>query len=68
MEKINADEFGEWTCICGNIASDYGFFPCDEQGNYVNPIPKDWTTNLYKCDGCGRIIHQDTLEVQPVQE
>ncbi|HYT36280.1 MAG TPA: hypothetical protein VEL49_03800 [Ktedonobacteraceae bacterium] len=60
---ILTDEFGEWVCICGNVPSDEGFYPCDEQGNMVEPTPEEWTTKLYRCDRCGRIIDQDTRKV-----
>jgi hypothetical protein len=52
-----------WVCICGNTPASAGFYPCDLNGNLVEPTEKDWTTNLYVCDDCGRIIDQDTLSV-----
>ncbi len=61
--KIHVDEHGEWTCICGNTASEDGFFPCDAVGNLVEPTPQEWTTNLYRCDRCHRKINQATGEI-----
>jgi hypothetical protein len=52
-----------WICICGNTPPDGGFYPCDSEGNEMEPtIESDWD-NLYVCADCGRIINQDTLEV-----
>ena len=59
--EANNDE--AWICICGNTPVDDGFYPCDASGNGVEPtIGSDWA-NLYVCAKCGRIIHQNTLEV-----
>lgn len=52
-----------WHCICGNTPGDGGFYACDKDGNEVEPTEKDWTTDLYVCADCGRMIHYDTLEV-----
>lgn len=57
------DDQGAWLCICGNDASDAGFFPINDQDQEVEPTPKDWQTNQYCCGRCGRVIDQDTLEV-----
>lgn len=52
-----------WICICGNRPADDGFFPCDKNGNEMEPlIGSDWK-DLYVCANCGRIINQYTLEV-----
>lgn len=52
-----------WICICNNKPDDYGFFPCDKDGNEMEPLKgSDWQ-NLYVCLNCGRIIKQSTLEV-----
>lgn len=61
-----------WVCICGNTPCGNGFYPCDENGNQVEPTAKEWKTDLYVCDPCGRMIHFETLEVigrrkQPVE-
>jgi hypothetical protein len=50
-----------WVCICDNRPDAAGFFPCDSNGNEMEPV-KGWL-DLYVCDKCGRIIKQDTLEV-----
>ena len=52
-----------WVCLCGNTPSADGFYPCDVQGNAVEPTPADWTTGCYVCAKCGRIINQTSLEV-----
>lgn len=51
----------EWICACGNMPHDDGFFPCDGVGNEVEPVT-GWS-GLYDCNGCGRIIRQDSLTV-----
>lgn len=54
MAKIQGQD-GEWYCICGNRADLDGFFPCDAEGNEVEPVAGAWD-DLYKCDRCGAII------------
>jgi len=52
-----------WHCICRNTPSDGGFYPCDENGNEMEPtIGSNWD-GLYVCADCGRIIQFDSLEV-----
>ena len=53
----------DWICICGNRPDQDGFFPCDSDGNEVEPTPAEWKTNWYVCLRCGRMIDQDNLEV-----
>jgi hypothetical protein len=62
-EKITIEDGDAWVCICGNTTHTSGFYPCDEEGNEVEPTPEQWTTNTYVCFQCGRVINQDTLEV-----
>jgi hypothetical protein len=50
-----------WICVCGNRPDSHGFYPCDKDGNEMEPT-KEWP-DLYVCDSCGRIIIQETLEV-----
>jgi hypothetical protein len=50
-----------WICICGNRPDSDGFFPCDKDGNEMEPV-KGWE-DLYVCGRCGRIINQHSLEV-----
>ena len=52
-----------WICICGNTPIGDGFYPCNTEGEQVEPTPEGWTTNWYVCDRCGRVIDQQTLEV-----
>jgi hypothetical protein len=52
-----------WVCICRNTPTGGGFYPCDKDGNEMEPtIESNWD-NLYVCADCGRIINQETLEV-----
>lgn len=63
QERITHEEGNKvaWVCICGNKPDADGFYPCDKKGDEMEPAA-GWE-NLYVCGGCGRIIHQDTLEV-----
>ena len=36
-----------WTCICKNTPSDDGFYPCNFQGEEVEPTAERWAS------GCG---------------
>ena len=52
-----------WICVCGNEPGSDGFYPCNSEGEEVEPTPQDWPTNCYVCAYCGRIINQNTLEI-----
>lgn len=43
-----------WLCICGNTPDTGGFYPCDEDGDLIEP-GGDWD-RLYRCERCGRVI------------
>jgi hypothetical protein len=64
-ERISSERHDEhaWVCICKNTPGDDGFYTCDKEGNEVEPTAKEWTTGLYVCNRCGRIIDPETLEV-----
>lgn len=60
---LHAEESEDtWICMCGNMAEDAGFYPCNEQGNEVEPVKGEWD-NLYICMGCGRLFNQDDRKV-----
>jgi len=50
-----------WVRLCGNRPDSDGFFPCDKDGNEMEPV--GGCENLYVCGRCGRIIDQSSLEV-----
>jgi hypothetical protein len=52
-----------WVCLCGNTPDSDGFFPCDKEGNEMEPVIGSAWAGLYVCGGCGRIIDVDTLQV-----
>lgn len=52
-----------WVCICGNTPTGDGFFPCDANGDEMEPLIGSAWKDLYVCAKCGRIIQQHTLEV-----
>lgn len=51
-------------CDCGNDTSQEGFFPCDRDGNEVEPLLGVWTEPLYVCARC-RKIRKIIMEVLP---
>jgi hypothetical protein len=53
----------DFLCICGNFSESDGAYPCDSNGNLVEPTPDDWPGKLYRCDRCGRVFDGDTGEV-----
>lgn len=63
MEYIEQDEEDIWHCLCGNSTCWDGFYPCDLNGNEVEPTPELWTTDLYICPDCGRIFQQSDGKV-----
>jgi hypothetical protein len=52
-----------WICVCGNQPEQDGFYPCDSAGVIVEPTAEDWTSGLYVCNQCGRLIDPDTLAI-----
>jgi hypothetical protein len=50
-----------WICICGNTPVSDGFYPCDAEGNEMEPVV-GWN-DLYVCARCLRIIDQIRLDV-----
>lgn len=65
MAKIKRErgDRDAWICACGNVPSGDGFYPCNAAGNEVEPVEGAWDGVLYVCNGCGRIIDQNTLEI-----
>jgi hypothetical protein len=64
QEKITLEDGKSdcWICVCHNTAEADGFYPCNAEGNQIEPIAGVWS-DLYVCAKCGRIIDQKTLEV-----
>ena len=50
------DEDGEWTCECGNIAEDSGFYPSTPDGSEVEPTPEQWDGVHMQCGKCGGVF------------
>ena len=65
LEKITfePEDRDALICLCGNTPTGAGFYHCNLNGDRVEPTEKDWTTGLYVCDDCGRIIDHKTLNV-----
>lgn len=52
-----------WVCICGNMPSERGFYPCNAGGMEIEPsIGSNWN-GYHVCAKCGRIIDQTSLIV-----
>ena len=52
-----------WRCVCGNTPVGNGFYPCNNEGNEIEPTIGSGWAGLYVCARCGRIIKQATLEI-----
>lgn len=52
-----------WVCVCGNDPTDQGFYPCDINGDNVEPAAEQCKSALYLCKRCGQIIHEEILEM-----
>lgn len=52
-----------WTCLCGNTPMQSGFDTVNDKYQVVEPTITGWTTGLYICMQCGRVIDQDTRKV-----
>ena len=54
----------ELTCTCGNTTHTDGFYPCDNNGNEIEPM-KDWK-GLYICGRCSKIHDTNTEPTQRI--
>ena len=65
MEIITHEPQDEdaWICLCGNMPSDDGLYPCDEIGQEIEPLLGSGWDELYACGRCERIIRQRTLTI-----
>lgn len=63
-ERVTRTANGQWICVpdCGNT-DPHGFFPCDQDGRPVAPVPVAWDGTSTVCLGCGRIFDQRTGHV-----
>jgi Zn-finger protein len=59
--KINNEK--GWLCPCGNTSGIDGFYPCNSEGEQVEPTREAWDGITWVCERCGRIINDDTLEI-----
>ena len=53
-KHIHVSKEGEFTCLCGNVASSDGFDPCNYAGLAMEPT-EEWP-GLYRCNQCMLII------------
>lgn len=49
-------------CKCGNTPEKDGFFPCDKQGNEIEPLPEIWWNDLYVCTRCKTIYKGENMK------
>ncbi len=66
--EVDADDPDAWLCMCGNRPDLEGFYPCDESGMLEEPTQETWTSGLYRCERCGRVIQQETRTIVGVLE
>lgn len=59
LDPENPEE--TWLCVCGNVPSDNGFYPCNTSGEEIDPSFKAGWRGLAVCGKCGRIINSETL-------
>jgi hypothetical protein len=54
----------DWlVCTCGNQPHIDGFFPCNKNGEIVEPdVGGPWIEPLYICSRCDSIYNADLLE------
>jgi hypothetical protein len=65
-ERIRKDPGNDIECVpaCNNNPSMDGFYPCNWNGDEVEPTCVGaWKGRLLVCASCGRIIDQETLRV-----
>jgi len=43
------------TCVCGNTPRTNGFYPCDRQGNEMEPTLESSWDGLYVCAVCQQL-------------
>lgn len=54
MKNIKIVEMNDdFECKCGNVAAADGFYPCNKEGENVEPFP-GWEGH-YKCEKCDQI-------------
>lgn len=51
--KFSVNEFGGLECTCGNTVDKDGFYPCNLDGEEVEP-DENWS-GLYVCSRCGNV-------------
>ena len=55
MKNYKTFEGENFYCKCGNQPHGDGYFPCDKDGNNVEPTPEWGEFPLYVCAGCREI-------------
>lgn len=57
LREITLDKFdnAEFECECGNNSFDDGFYPCDENGEEMEPTIGSGWDKTYVCATCGLI-------------
>lgn len=57
------DDDTEWICLCGNTSHRDGFATCTKNGMEIEPIAGGEWAGHYCCNGCSRIIENETRRV-----
>lgn len=48
-----------FSCTCGNTSDSEGFYPCDKEGEKIEPTTENGWEGLFVCDRCNKIIVTD---------
>lgn len=51
----------DFRCDCGNDSRSDGFYPCDADGNEIEPVLGGPWYGLYRCDRCDAVLPGDVF-------
>lgn len=52
-----------YVCVCGNRPDTDGFYPCDSDGNDLEPVLDGSWDGLYRCDRCRIVLPATVFDV-----
>lgn len=52
-----------YVCVCGNRPDTDGFYPCDSDGNDLEPVLDGLWDGLYRCDRCRVVLPATVFDV-----
>lgn len=57
----------DFRCDCGNDSRSDGFYPCDADGNEIEPVLGAPWYGLYRCDRCDAVLPGHVFEADRVE-